>query len=290
MKHFRLIAIFAAVLMLAGALVGCASSSTTAPATSGAAATTAPAEATAATTSAATPASGAQVEVNVSAAASLTDVMASLATAYQAVDPNVKLTFNFESSGTLQTQIEEGAPADLFISAAQKQMTALDEQGLVATDTKIDLLENKVVLVVPANSTAAITSFEDVANEDVAMVAVGDPESVPAGQYAEQVFTTLGIWDAVKAKASLGKNVREVLAWVESADADCGVVYATDAATTTGVTVVCEAPADSCDQIIYPAAVLTGATQPEAAQGFLDFLQTEDAAAIFAAAGFAMAE
>lgn len=300
MKHIKFLAVLAAMLLLVGALVGCASTSTTAPtATTAAAATAAASKAPAATTAAATAAStttaakatgsGDKVEVNVSAAASLTDVMGQLATAYQAIDPNVTLTFNFEASGTLQTQIEEGAPADLFISAAQKQMKALDEKGLVASATKVDLLENKVVLVVPATATdSAIKSFEDVAKEDVKVVAIGDPESVPAGQYAQEVFTSLNIWDAVSAKATLGKNVREVLAWVESADADCGVVYATDAAITEGVKVIAEAPEGSCDRIVYPAAVLTNATQPEAAQGFLDYLQTAEATALFEAAGFTM--
>ncbi len=146
----------------------------------------------------------------------LTDVLQQIAEIYKNYSPNVTVTFSFGSSGTLQTQIEEGAPADLFVSAAQKQMDALAEKNLIAADTRKDLLVNKVVLIVPANSTADIKSFEDVVTDKVKMVGVGE-SSVPVGQYAEEVFTTLGVWDQVKAKANFGTDVRQVLSWVESA-------------------------------------------------------------------------
>lgn len=227
------------------------------------------------------------VELFVSAAASLTDVLAEIAEGYKAVAPHVTLTFNFDSSGTLQTQIEEGAPADIFFSAAQKQMTALKEKGLTMDDTIKNMLVNKVVLIVPANSDKQITSFEDVTTDKVKLIAIGEA-SVPVGQYTEDIYTTLGTWDAVKAKANFGTNVRAVLAWVESGDVDCGIVYATDAATTDLVKVVAEAPKGNHKPVVYPAAVLKNASHPEEAKAFLDYLSGPEAVAVFEAAGFAI--
>lgn len=229
-----------------------------------------------------------EIELFVSAAASLTDVLQEIAGEYKAIAPNVTLTFTFDSSGTLQTQIEEGAPADIFISAAQKQMDALEEQGLILSETRIDLLENKVVLIVPADAESAVMSFEDVGTDAVSMVAVGG-ESVPVGQYTEQVFTNLGIWEDVQAKANYGENVRAVLTWVESGEVDCGIVYATDAATSDQVTVVCDAPEGSCDEVIYPVALIEGTKYQEEAQAFLDFLTSLNSTALFEEAGFLMA-
>ena len=227
------------------------------------------------------------VELFVSAAASLTDVLGSIAEGYKAAAPNVKLTFNFDSSGTLQTQIEEGAPADIFFSAAQKQMTALKDKGLTIDETIKNMLVNKVVLIVPASSDKGIASFEDVTTDKVSMVAVGE-SSVPVGQYTEEIYTTLGTWDAVKAKANFGTNVRAVLTWVESGDVDCGIVYATDAATTDLVKIVAEAPEGSHKPVVYPAAVLKNAAHPEEAKAFLEYLSGPEATAAFEGAGFAI--
>lgn len=231
----------------------------------------------------------APVELFVSGAASLTDVLTEIGEAYSAANPNVSLVYSFDSSGTLQTQIEEGAPADIFISAAQKQMNALAEQSLILEDTRIDLLENKVVLIVPADSTLDIATFEDVAGDQVKMVAIGG-ESVPVGQYTQQIYENLGLWDAVSAKANFGENVRAVLAWVESGDVDCGIVYATDAASTEGVRIIAEAPEGTVDPVIYPAAVIAASTQVDAAKNFLAYLTGEEAVAMFEAAGFVMAK
>lgn len=231
-----------------------------------------------------------KVELTIAAAASLTDATAELAEAYKAAAPDVELTFTYGSSGNLQTQIEEGAPVDIFMSAAQKQMDALEEKGLLSDGTRMDLLENKVVLIVPADSDLGITSFEDLAADKVATVALGDPASVPAGQYAEEVLTSLDILDTVKEKANYGSDVRQVLTWVESGNVDCGVVYATDAATTDKVKVVCEAPAGSVKKIVYPVAMLAECQNTDAATGFLQFLVSPDAAAVFEKYGFIMAE
>jgi len=228
------------------------------------------------------------VELFISAAASLTDVMQAIAEQYKSIAPNVNITFTFDSSGTLQQQIEQGAPSDIFISAAQRQMNALADQNLINAATRLDLLINKVVLIVPGSSDLELASFEDVTTDKVSMVAIGG-ESVPVGQYTQEIYEFLGTWDQVMAKANLGENVRAVLAWVESGDVDCGIVYATDAASTPNVKIVAEAPEGSHAPVIYPAAVLAESQQQEAAAAFLAYLATPDAVAAFQNAGFTMA-
>jgi molybdate transport system substrate-binding protein len=229
-----------------------------------------------------------KAELNVFAAASLTESLTQVAELYKTAQPDVALTFNFDSSGTLQKQIESGAEADVFLSAAKKQMDALEAGGYLLDGSRQDLLNNKVVLIVPEGSTLGLKGFEDVAGDAVKLVALGNAD-VPVGQYAEDIFTTLGLWDQVSAKASLGANVKEVLSQVASGAVDCGVVYATDAATATGVTVVAEAPEGSHKPVVYPCAVLKSTGNADAAQAFLDFLSTPDAVAAFEAVGFSMA-
>ena len=226
------------------------------------------------------------VSLTVAAAASLTDVTKKLAEDYKTVAPNVTLNFTYASSGALQTQIEQGAVVDVFLSAAQKQMDALAQKDLLQKDSRVDLLENKVVLIVPKNSTLQLAGFADLATEKVKKIAIGDPASVPAGQYAKEVFTSLKIWDSVEEKANLGSDVRQVLTWVESGEVDCGVVYSTDAAISAKITVICEAPADSVQKIIYPAAVIKSSKHTAEAGAFLKYLKTAKAAAIFNEYGF----
>ncbi len=231
-----------------------------------------------------------KVELIILAAASLTDVCNEMKADYEAQHQNVTLTFSYGGSGALQTQIEEGVPADVFISAAVKQMTALDEEGLMDSDSIVNLLENKVVLIVPKDSTAGITSFEDVVTDKVAMIGLGEPGSVPVGQYSEEIFTTLGILDEVKAKANYGSDVRTVLSWVETGAVDCGVVYATDAYTSDLVTIVCEAPKDSCKPVIYPAGVVKASENTQAAREFAEYLKSDEAMKLFEGYGFSKAE
>lgn len=201
--------------------------------------------------------------------------------------PDVVIEGSYDSSGKLQTQIEEGAPVDVFFSAATKQMTALSEEGMIADDTMVELLENKIVMIVPAGNEERFSGFEEIVNAD--MIAIGDPESVPAGQYAKEALTNLGLWDQVEGRLSVGTNVTEVLNWVAASSAEVGIVYATDAASIADqVSVIAEAPEGSCQKVIYPAAMLSGSQNPEASQAFLDFLQTEEAAKVFEAAGFTM--
>lgn len=242
------------------------------------------------------------VELTILAAASLTDVCGEIETKYEEENPGVDLIFSFGGSGALQAQIEEGAPADVFISAANKQMNALNEQGLMDSESIVQLLENKVVLVVPVKDgttetaekngmmasaeVQAVTTFEDVATDKVTMIGLGEPGSVPVGQYAEEIFTTLGMLEAVKEKSNYGSDVRTVLSWVETGAVDCGVVYATDAYTTDLVKIVCEAPEGSCKKAIYPAGVVKASENASAAEEFVAYLQTDEIMDLFESYGF----
>ena len=241
-----------------------------------------------------------QVELVVFAAASMTETLNEIAELYKEVAPNVTLTFNFDSSGTLKTQIEEGADCDLFISAGQKQMDQLDisadasvnTDGLDFVDaaTRLNLLENKVTLVVPQDNPAGIESFDDLAarleSGDVFM-AMGNSD-VPVGQYTQKILAYYGLDETTLANAGLityGTNVKEVTTQVSEASVDCGVIYCTDAFSA-GLTVIDSATAEMCGQVIYPAAVLKNSAHPDEAKAFLDYLSTEDAMAVFESVGF----
>lgn len=270
MKYKRMAAGFLAVTMTMGMLAGCSSESgnTTGTGTTGSGVSNTAGD-----------------EVIVYAAKSMTDCMDELIADYNEINPDVEISANYASSGDLQSQIENGAPCDIFLSAAQTQMDTLEEENLIDTDSRSDLLTNEAVLVTPADDDT-ITSFDDLAENTVKTVAIGDPESVPAGQYAKDILTTLGIWDTVSAKAVLGADVRQVLAWCETGEADAGIVYATDAAVTDAVRVVCTAPEDSCDPVVYPIALTIDGAENDAAVDFLTFLQSADAAAVLEAYGF----
>ena len=203
--------------------------------------------------------------------------------------PEIKIEGVYDASGKLQEQIESGLAADVFISAANKQMNALSDKGYMDKSTVKPLLENKLVLIVP-KSGSEIKGFTDFSKAK--HPAIGDPASVPAGQYAKEALTKLGQWDGIQSKVSLGTNVTQVLNWVAEGSADAGLVYATDAALLKDkVTVVAEAPAGSLKKpVIYPIGVLAKAPQAEAAKDFAAFLQTEEAMKIFAAYGFAQAK
>lgn len=229
-----------------------------------------------------------KIELFVSAAASLTDVLGEISKMYSKEEPNIKLTFTFGSSGSLQTQIEQGAPSDIFISAAQKQMTALSEKGLIIPDTKKDLLINKVVVIVPKGSSTGIKSFKELAAEKVKKVALGEPKGVPVGQYSEEILSYLKIADKVKEKAVYASDVRQVLNWVETGNVDCGVVYATDAAISGKVDVIAEAPEDSHKPVIYPVAVIKSSKKADEAKKFLNFLSKDESKKVFEKYGFKM--
>ncbi|MFA7139108.1 MAG: molybdate ABC transporter substrate-binding protein [Bacteroidales bacterium] len=227
----------------------------------------------------------AEVTILLAAAASLKNCIdKELIPMFAEKHPNITVDATYDSSGKLQAQIEEGADVDVFMSAAMKQMNALNDKGLIKKGTIVELLENKIVLILPIDSLTEIASFEDILKAET--IAVGDPESVPAGQYAKESFENLGIWEDVSAKASLGTNVTEVLSWVAAGSADAGVVYATDAASNENVKVVAEAPEGSVSKVIYPIGIIDATTKLEAAQIFTEFLQSEEALSIFEKYGF----
>ena len=230
-----------------------------------------------------------ETQVTIYAAKSMTDSLNEIIEQYEAQNDGVKILANYASSGDLQSQIENGAPCDMFLSAAQTQMDALCDEDLMDTDSRSDLLTNEAVLIQPTDS-EAVTSFDDLTADTVKTVAIGDPQSVPAGQYAQEILTNLGTWDTVSAKAVLGSDVRQVLAWVETGEADAGIVYATDAAVSDGVKVVCSAPADSCAPVVYPIALTKDGAQNAAAKAFLDYLKTDAPAKVFTEYGFGIAE
>lgn len=297
-KH---ISMMMAALMAAAVLAGCGASggaaATAAPAETetASAAETTTAETTAAETTAAQAAteaaSGEETEILVAAAASLKNAYEEeLIPMFQDMYPGVTVKGTYDSSGKLQTQIEEGLEADVFMSAATKQMLALDEEGMIASDTITNLLENKIVLIVPAGTDSDLAAFEDI--EKAQSIALGDPASVPAGQYAEEALTSLGIWDKIQDKVSFGTNVTEVLNQVAAASADAGIVYATDAASMADkVEIVAEAPEGSlAKKVIYPVAVVKETAHEEEAKNFVEFLKSDEAMKVFESYGFTKGE
>ncbi|WP_313134390.1 molybdate ABC transporter substrate-binding protein [Anaerocolumna sp.] len=228
-----------------------------------------------------------EVTILIAAAASMKNSLEELIPQFQEKYPWIKVEGTYDSSGKLQTQIEEGLDADVFLSAAMKQMNALKDENMMDADSIVELLENKVVLIVPTGVESKVTSFEDILNAGT--IAIGDPESVPAGQYAKKVFDSLGIYDKVAEKASLGTNVTEVLNWVAEGSADAGVVYATDAASLDKVTIISEAPEGSLDEkVIYPIGIVTASQKKEAAALFVEYLQSEEATNLFVSYGFSV--
>lgn len=227
-----------------------------------------------------------RVELHVAAAASLTDAMKELAEIYQQEHPEIKITFNFGSSGALQQAIENGGETDLFFSAARKQMDALEKSDNLAAGTRRDLLENEVVLIVPQEGGLGLKSFNDLNSPELKHIALGEPKGVPVGQYTEEILAQLGLWEQVQKKAVYGSDVRQVLAWVASGEADCGVVYATDAVIEPKVKVVAQAPQGSHKPVIYPAAVIKSSKHIEEAKTFLSFAESEQGKAVFTKYGF----
>lgn len=241
------------------------------------------------------------VELIVFAAASMTETMNQIAELYKAKAPNVTLTYNFDSSGTLKTQIQEGAECDLFISAGQKQMNQLDitadpevntdKLDFVLEGTRINLLENRVTLCVPEGNPKDIKSFDDLADklkEDSVLMAMGNSD-VPVGQYTQKILAFYDLDEEKLAKNGVityGTNVKEVTTQVTEASVDCGVVYCTDAFSA-GITPVDYATKEMCGQVIYPAAVLNISGNQEAAKEFLAYLRTDEAMKVFEAVGFA---
>ena len=233
--------------------------------------------------------------ITVSAAISLKDALDELGPIFQVQQHRknggngTAVTYNYGGSGTLARQIEQGAPVDVFFSAAEKQMDELAAQGLIVADTRRDLVGNALVLIAPAQTTA-LHSFQDLNSPAVKTLALGETSTVPAGMYARQTLEHLGLFASLEKKVVYAKDVRAVLTYVETGNADAGMVYQTDANTSKKVRVIAVAPADSHDPILYPAAVLRDAKNSSAARAFLEFLQGADARAVFQKYGFTSAE
>ncbi|MCU0532779.1 MAG: molybdate ABC transporter substrate-binding protein [Hydrococcus sp. Prado102] len=228
--------------------------------------------------------------VLVSAAASLQDALEELDPVFENAHSGTTVNYNFGSSGALQQQIEQGAPADIFFSAATKQMDALQEKNLILPDTRRNLLTNRLVLIVPSNSTLGVNSFSQLSESNVKRIAIGEPRSVPVGQYSEELFAKMGILDQIKAKFVYGNSVRNVLAAVESGNADAGIVYTTDAKISDKVKQVATAPEDMHSPIVYPIAVLKSSKNPEAAKTYEQFLSSSEAKTTFEKFGFGIAQ
>lgn len=277
-------ALMALAMSMTACLTGCGSTNTNTNADTGSAASD----------------SGKKTELVVFAAASMTETLNQIKTDYEAQHKDITLTYNFDSSGTLKTQIQEGATCDVFISAAQKQMDQLDASkdetanpeklDFINSDSRMDLLENKVVLVVPENNPKNINSFDDLKSKlesgDVLM-AMGNSD-VPVGQYTQKILQYFGLDEKALADAgeiTYGSNVKEVTTQVSEGSADCGIVYYTDAYSA-GLKVVGEATEKMCGKTIYPAAVMKNSQHPEQAQEFLAYLSSDAAAKVFEKVGF----
>ncbi|MBD2354953.1 molybdate ABC transporter substrate-binding protein [Tolypothrix sp. FACHB-123] len=221
----------------------------------------------------------------VSAAASLKDALEEIKLQYQQSQPNVNISYNFGASGALQQQIEQGAPADIFISAANRQVDALEQKGLLLPGTRSILAKNRLVLIVPKN-TVGITSFYNLKDAKIKKIAIGEPRSVPAGQYGEQVLQKLKILSHVKSKFVYANNVRQVLAAVESGNADAGLVYITDAKISDKVKIVVAADEKYHSAIVYPIAVLKASKNTGAAKAFAQYLTGNQAKAVLKRFGF----
>lgn len=289
------IAVFLAAVMTLGLLAGCGNSEKEQTGTT---------ETTAETTTAAEKTGEAgetsDKELIVFAAASLTETLTELGAAYMDEHPGVNIVFNFDSSGTLKTQIQEGAECDIFISAGQLQMNQLDmeadpeinTEGLdfIQENTRFDILENKVALVVPEGNPSGIESYEDLKEKlesNSVLMAMGNGD-VPVGQYTQKILAYFGLSEEELAAAgciTYGSNVKEVTTQVSEAAVDCGIIYATDAFSA-DLTVVDTATAEMCGQVIYPAAVLKVSKHPEEAEAFLDYLTGDAADAVFEGVGF----
>ena len=229
------------------------------------------------------------VVLTISVAASVQDAMKEVQTAYQVEAPHVTVTYNFGSSGSLAQQIAQGAPVDVFLSASDRWMNDLEITGQLAEGSRQNLLQNTIVLIAPKEN-IKVGDFADLEADLINKVAIGEPESVPAGGYVKEVLTIFKLFERLQSKVVFGKDVRQVLSYVETGNVDAGLVYATDALVSDQVQVVATAPGDSHAPVVYPVAVVKDSPNAKAAQAFVDFLAGETAAEIFVASGFSMVQ
>ncbi|MGA2437053.1 MAG: molybdate ABC transporter substrate-binding protein [Acidobacteriaceae bacterium] len=229
----------------------------------------------------------ARTTLTLSVAASLTETIGEIETQYRQDHAEIDFRNNFGGSGTLARQVEQGAPVDVFLSAAAGPMDELQAKGLIEAGTRHDLLRNTLVLIAPRGS--GLQGFAGLTDKSVRQIALGDPGSVPAGQYGKETLTALKLYERVKGKIVLAKDVRQVLTYVETGNADAGLVYATDAQNDARVRIVATAPEETHEPIVYPVAVVGAGRESGAAQQFVEYLKSPAAAAIFVKHGFTMA-
>lgn len=225
------------------------------------------------------------VELTISAAASLKEALDSIQNTYQEEHPDVRLKFNFGASGSLQQQISQGAPVDLFFSAAEDKFELLVEAGMIAKEDGLDLLGNELVLVVPKEE-QSIKRFEDLTKTGIGKISIGTPETVPAGKYAKESLKKMDIWKDVAARVVYAKDVRQVLSYVETGNVDAGIVYKTDALVSDKVEIVSSANPATHTPIVYPAGIIKDSKHYEAAKEFYNYLQSDDALKVFEKYGF----
>ena len=224
-------------------------------------------------------------EINISAAASLIDAMTEIQSEYEK-NSNTVILFNFGGSGTLEKQIEQGAPCDLFISASDENMDTLETKGFIIASSRKDLLGNTLTLIASKENAGKITGVESLIKLEVGSISIGAPEAVPAGEYARQSLEYQGVWEQIRAKLVFGKDVKQVLEYVDSGNVDCGLVYKSDAVTLKTGKIICDMPEESHRPIVYPAALLEDSDQPLAAAEFYEFLLSNYAKSVFEKYGF----
>ena len=225
------------------------------------------------------------VELTISAAASLKDAMEVIQNTYQEEHPEVTLKFNFGGSGSLQQQISQGAPVDLFFSAAEDKFDVLVEDDIIAKEDGVDLLGNSLVLVVPKEN-QSIKSFDDLAMAEIDKISIGTPETVPAGKYAKESLEKTDMWKDVESKVVYAKDVRQVLSYVQTGNVSAGIVYSTDALVSDKVNIVATADPETHTLIIYPVGIIKDSKNYEAAKEFYSYLQSDDALKVFQEYGF----
>lgn len=227
-----------------------------------------------------------KVDLTVSAAASMTDALNEIAKTYEQANPNIELSFNFGASGALQKQIEQGAPADLFLSAATKNMKPLVEQNLIEEGKEKTFLKNELVAVVPADAKTSVASIGDLSQADVKKIAIGIPESVPAGNYAKEALTNSKLWEPLQSRLVQAKDVRQVLQYVETGNADAGFVYKTDALTSSKVKIAFTVDQASYSVVEYPIGIVKATKHAKEAEDFYNYLQSQSALDVFTKYGF----
>ncbi|MGG4218639.1 molybdate ABC transporter substrate-binding protein [Paenibacillus jamilae] len=226
------------------------------------------------------------VDLTISAAASLTDALQEIQTLYESSHQGIKLNFNFGGSGALEKQIEQGAPSDLFLSASKKNMKSLVDQQLIESNQQKTWLTNELVAVIPADGTASITSVKDLTKSEVKKVAIGIPESVPAGKYAQEALTNVKLWDVLQDKLVQAKDVRQVLQYVETGNADVGFVYKTDALTSQKAKIAFEVDPKTYSTAEYPIGIIKASKHIQEAESFYEYLQSQESLNIMAKYGF----